>query len=233
MRRNRPVSQPEYTLRAEQTIVSVTATQGRITCCNPAFVEASGLSRDERPDQPHPLLRHPGMPAEAFCDMWATLQPGRPRTGVVENRRKNGDHHGVDANAAPMKDDERIVGDLWVRTPAAAGAVAGAETRHAHMNDDAARGHRRIAEIIPVIEGLAFQADSRLQTGRPPARGTAAHAPAPPRAAVGPALAVSRPPPRARGRGRRRPDHFLTPGGRAPTGLPALSRGSSGSWPSP
>ncbi len=47
MRRNLPVTQRDHPLKAEQSLVSVTDTQGRITCCNPAFAEVSGDSREE------------------------------------------------------------------------------------------------------------------------------------------------------------------------------------------
>ena len=144
MRQNLPVTQREYALNADQSIVSVTDTQDRITYCNPAFVDASGFSKDELLGQPHNLVRHPDMPEEAFRDMWATLQSGRPWTAVVKNRRKNGDHYWVRANAAPMRDGERIVGYLSVRTPASPDEVAPAAALYARMNDEAARGRRRI-----------------------------------------------------------------------------------------
>ena len=82
---------------------------------------------DELLGQPHNLVRHPDLPEEAFRDMWATLQSGRSWTAVVKNRGKNGDPCWVRANAAPMKDGERIVGYLSVRTPASAEDVAAAE----------------------------------------------------------------------------------------------------------
>jgi PAS domain-containing protein len=73
MRRNLPVTQREYPLPAGFSLVSTTDTRGRITYCNPAFVEVSGYSRDELLGQPHNLIRHPDMPEEAFRDMWATI----------------------------------------------------------------------------------------------------------------------------------------------------------------
>jgi aerotaxis receptor len=48
------------------------------------------------------MVRHPDMPEEAFADLWRTLQAGRPWTGLVKNRRKNGDHYWVVANATPL-----------------------------------------------------------------------------------------------------------------------------------
>ena len=69
MRTNLPISQNEYNFPATQCLVSVTDLKGRITYCNPAFVEVSGYTPLELLGQPHNLIRHPDMPAEAFRDM--------------------------------------------------------------------------------------------------------------------------------------------------------------------
>ena len=116
MRMNLPVTTSEYAFPADQTLVSVTDLKGRITYCNPAFVEVSGYSSAELMGQPHNLVRHPDMPEEAFRDMWATIQNKLPWTGLVKNRRKNGDFYWVQANATPMLDGDQITGFLSVRT---------------------------------------------------------------------------------------------------------------------
>jgi len=38
------------------------------------------------------LVRHPDVPAEAFRDLWDTLNQGNALDRRVKNRRKNGDH---------------------------------------------------------------------------------------------------------------------------------------------
>ena len=93
MRRNLPVTQREYPLRDGMTIVSRTDPQGRISVVNADFIEASGFAEAELMGQPHNLVRHPDMPPQAFEDMWRTLRGGRPWTGLVKNRRKDGDHY--------------------------------------------------------------------------------------------------------------------------------------------
>jgi len=87
----------------EEIIVSKTDLKGRITYCNPSFVEVSGYAAEELLGQPHNIVRHPDMPAEAFRDLWATVGGGRPWTGIVKNRRKTGDHYWVCANVTPMR----------------------------------------------------------------------------------------------------------------------------------
>ena len=145
MRTNLPVSQQGYTFPADQTLVSVTDTKGRITYCNPAFVEVSGYTTAELLGQPHNLVRHPDMPEEAFRDMWDTIQAKQPWTGLVKNRRKNGDYYWVRANATPMVDGNQITGYLSVRTSPSRESVASAETLYRQMQAEAKAGRKTVA----------------------------------------------------------------------------------------
>jgi len=140
MRQNGPVTQREFVLPAGTTLVSTTDLQSHITYCNPAFVEVSGYGRDELISQPHNLVRHPDMPAEAFRDMWATLQTGEPWTALVKNRRKNGDHYWVRANVTPVLEGGRVNGYMSVRTVPGRDEVAAAEKLYARMREEAAAG---------------------------------------------------------------------------------------------
>ena len=116
MRVNTPITQNEYKVPAGKNLVSVTDTKGRITYCNPAFVEVSGFNSQELLGQSHNIVRHPDMPEEAFRDMWATIESKQPWTALVKNRRKNGDFYWVRANATPMLDGDTLTGYLSVRT---------------------------------------------------------------------------------------------------------------------
>jgi aerotaxis receptor len=145
MRSNLPVSQREFSFSPDETLVSVTDLKGRITYCNPAFIHVSGFAKDELLGQPHNLVRHPDMPEEAFRDMWDTIQNGLPWTGLVKNRRKNGDHYWVQANATPMMDGGKITGFLSVRTVPTRDAVKNAEKLYAAMREAAASGNKRYA----------------------------------------------------------------------------------------
>ncbi len=140
MRSNLPVFQQEYAFPPDQTLVSVTDLKGRITYCNPAFVEVSGYQAAELLGQAHNLVRHPDMPEEAFRDMWATIQAKQPWTGLVKNRRKNGEFYWVRANATPMVDGQQITGYLSVRTAPAREEVTAAEELYKRMRAEAASG---------------------------------------------------------------------------------------------
>ena len=140
MRTNHPITGREHRFGSEDCLVSVTDPKGRITYCNGAFVEVSGFTRNELLGQPHNLVRHPDMPEEAFRDMWATLQSGMPWTGIVKNRRSNGDHYWVRANATPMVDAGTTVGYLSVRTCPTRQEVDATIKLYERMRADAAAG---------------------------------------------------------------------------------------------
>ncbi|HEY0821665.1 MAG TPA: methyl-accepting chemotaxis protein [Rhizobacter sp.] len=114
--------------------MSTTDLKGRITYCNPAFIEVSGYAREELLGQPHNLIRHPDMPEEAFRDLWATVSSGRPWSACVKNRRKDGDHYWVIANVTPLVEDGRPVGYMSVRSVPKRDEVAQAETLYRKMN---------------------------------------------------------------------------------------------------
>jgi len=153
MRINEPVTQHEYELSDGATLMSTTDPQSHVTYANDAFIEASGFTREEIQGQPHNIVRHPDMPAEAFADMWATLKGGEPWTALVKNRRKNGDHYWVRANAVPVVRDGRPVGYMSVRTKPTRDEVAGAEALYRDFREGRAAG-RRFHKGLVVRSGL-------------------------------------------------------------------------------
>ena len=140
MRTNLPVTGIEYPLQDGQSIVSKTDTKGRITYVNPTFVEVSGFAGEELIGKAHNMVRHPDMPPEAFADLWQTLQAGEPWTGLVKNRRKNGDFYWVVANVVPIKEAGATVGYMSVRTRPARDQVERAEALYKRMRAGRADG---------------------------------------------------------------------------------------------
>jgi aerotaxis receptor len=137
MRTNLPVTQIERELQDGAFIVSTTNAQGVIASVNDEFVRISGFSLEELVGQPHNLVRHPDMPAEAFADLWATVKAGRPWHGLVKNRCKNGDHYWVDANVTPIVQEGALTGFVSIRSKPSRSQVADAEYRYALANKGA------------------------------------------------------------------------------------------------
>ncbi|MDN3544674.1 MAG: methyl-accepting chemotaxis protein [Roseateles asaccharophilus] len=140
MRDNQPVTQREYPFPAGTSLVSTTDLKGRILHCNAAFIEVSGYAREELLGQPHNLIRHPDMPEEAFRDLWDTIAAGKPWSGLVKNRRKDGDHYWVVANVTPLLDAGRPVAYMSVRSEPTREQIQSAEALYARMRDEARSG---------------------------------------------------------------------------------------------
>jgi len=155
MRNNQPVTGVEHVLPDGVAIVSRTDAKGRITYCNDDFVKASGFSVQALVGQPHNILRHPDMPAEAFRDLWATIKQGRPWTGVVKNRRQNGDYYWVRASVTPTLDG----GYMSVRVKPSRDEIAAAQALYQAMGRDP---RIRLHEGAVIPRGLAGLASRTL-----------------------------------------------------------------------
>jgi methyl-accepting chemotaxis protein len=149
MRTNLPVTNVEHELKDGTSIVSKTDLRGIITYVNSDFLEASGFAERELIGQPHSVVRHPDMPPEAFEDLWRTLKQGRPWTGVVKNRRKDGGYYWVLANVTPIFEAGDCVGYLSVRNkPTRAQIEAHDEVYRLFRSGK--QGHLRIREGVAV-----------------------------------------------------------------------------------
>ncbi len=142
MRTNLPVTHREFPFPPGQTLVSTTDSKGRILYCNDVFVSVSGFEMDELLGQPHNLVRHPDMPEEAYRDMWATIQSGKPWSAAVKNRRKDGDHYWVMANVTPLMQNGQPTGYMSVRTEASRETIEQSEALYAQMRAEAQAGRR-------------------------------------------------------------------------------------------
>ena len=145
------VTQNEYPLDDDTTLMSTTDIHSYITHANDTFVQVSGYQLDELTGQPHNMVRHPDMPKAAFADMWYTLQQGEPWSGIVKNRRKNGDHYWVRANAVPMVRRGQVTGYMSIRTKATAEEIAAVEPLYRALNDGSCK--KRVHKGLVVGKG--------------------------------------------------------------------------------
>lgn len=118
MKINKPVTNKEYVLKENDSIVSKTDLKGMITYADENFIRISGYSLTELIGTSHNILRHPDVPVEFFKDLWISLKEERPWTGLVKNRCKNGDYYWVLANITPFYENDKLVGYMSVRTKA-------------------------------------------------------------------------------------------------------------------
>ena len=153
MKRNTPVTQKEYFLDPGATLLSTTDISSHITYANSAFIAASGYGEEQLMAQPHNIIRHPDMPPAAFADMWFTLQAGESWTGLVKNRRCNGDHYWVRANVTPVWQGDTLRGYISVRNVPSREEIKNSEQTYQKVNNGRLRGFRFYKGIV-VRKGL-------------------------------------------------------------------------------
>ena len=84
--------------------IEITDLEGRITYVNPAFEIATGYARDEVVGE-NPRILKSGAQSPAFYEaMWTTLTSGRPWSGDLVNRRKDGSTVTEAAVISPIRD---------------------------------------------------------------------------------------------------------------------------------
>lgn len=140
MKLNMPVTQHPIELGEHDTIITRTDLNGVISFVNADFCRISGFSERELIGQNHNIVRHPDMPPQAFADLWKTLQQGKPWSGIVKNRCKNGDYYWVKAYVSPTEHDGQIVGYTSMRIKPAAREIEDAESLYRELNSG--RNHR-------------------------------------------------------------------------------------------
>ncbi|HEX5364588.1 MAG TPA: methyl-accepting chemotaxis protein [Gallionella sp.] len=148
-----PVTNKEYAVTEQDSIVSKTDLKGLITYVNEDFLRVSGFVESELIGISHNIVRHPDMPSEAFADLWAALKAGRPWTGLVKNRCKNGDFYWVVANVTPIFENGQHVGYMSVRSKPTQEQVSSASAAYALFRNGQAGG-LRIKDGAVVKPGL-------------------------------------------------------------------------------
>jgi aerotaxis receptor len=162
MQAERAVTQREFSYPPDATLMSTTDVHSHIEYANSAFVEVSGFTPDALMGEPHKLVRHPDMPKQAFADLWATLRQGQAWTGLVKNRRKDGDHYWVRANVSPMVRKGQVRGFISVRTQPTREEIQEAESLYRMFREGQAQGLAFYRGLV-VRQGLQAWRD-RLKT---------------------------------------------------------------------
>lgn len=138
MRRDQHTTGREFVFPTQANLITTTDKRGVITYVNQDFIDVSGYSREELIGKNHNLIRHPDMPAQAFKDMWATIESHRSWRGAVKNRCKNGDHYWVDAYVTPILKDGELIEYQSIRTALGSEQKQRAEQLYQHWKQGSA-----------------------------------------------------------------------------------------------
>ena len=94
------------TVAVEQSpaAVVVTGTDGRIEYVNRRFTEITRYTRSDVLGKTPRVLQSGLTPVEVYEDLWGTITAGREWTGVMQNRRKDGQLYWDAATISPVRD---------------------------------------------------------------------------------------------------------------------------------
>lgn len=106
----------EYEVKSDAFLVSKTDTKGKITYCNPPFIDIAGYSEKELLGKPHSIVRHPDMPRTIFKLLWEKIQRKEEIFAYVKNMSSDGGFYWVYANVtASLDKNGNIIGFYSVR----------------------------------------------------------------------------------------------------------------------
>lgn len=111
-------NEPEYTLAADDILISSTDHRGIITFANQTFYKLAQFPMGALVGKPHNVIRHKDMPKTAFADLWQVVKAGKLWQGYVCNIGFGGRIYWVKATVFPCYQHGVITGYLSIREKA-------------------------------------------------------------------------------------------------------------------
>jgi aerotaxis receptor len=134
-------SSREYEIGDSTILVLLGDKLGNFVYANPAYLEASGYAWEELKGTIAANMVHTDTPKQVMDDMAVTIRRKQPWSGIIMNRRKNGEYYWLRLNIMP----------LWVQ-----GKFAGSLMVHSKVPRD------EIAKIAPLYRLMREGGDKRL-----------------------------------------------------------------------
>lgn len=90
------------------SLISITDTDGYITCVSHAFCILTGYTQKELIGKTHSILHHPDTHANIYTHMWETIKKGAIWHGQIKNQTKNNQTYWVDSFIQPLFNEGKI-----------------------------------------------------------------------------------------------------------------------------
>lgn len=99
------------------TLVAKMDFSGAFLEVNNAFIEATDFNRTQLMQESFSFLTHADTPKSLIKDLWKTLKEGKPWVQLLKINCNNGEYLWVEANMAPVLEDNKVVAALAVLKP--------------------------------------------------------------------------------------------------------------------
>jgi aerotaxis receptor len=126
----------EYKIGDSTILVLLGDKTSKFVYANPAYLEASGYSWEDLKGTATPKMVHPDTPKQVMMDMVFTLGKKQPWTGIIKNRRKNGDFYWVRLNIMPVYDRQgKFAGSLMAHSQPSVDEIAAVEPMYKSIRE--------------------------------------------------------------------------------------------------
>ena len=99
-------------------IISITDTNGSISYVNKNFCDVSKYNRSELIGKNHRIIKSEEHPDEFYKNLWETILAGKPWSGEVKNRAKDGSFYWCNTVIVPYLDNRKKINQfLAIRIP--------------------------------------------------------------------------------------------------------------------
>jgi aerotaxis receptor len=123
----------EYEIDGSKTLVLLGDKAGNFVYANPAYLEASGYNWEELKGTVAANMVHTDTPKQVMDDMGITIRRKQPWSGIIKNRRKNGDYYWLRLNIMPLWVQGKFAGSLMVQSKVPREEIAEITPRYKRM----------------------------------------------------------------------------------------------------
>jgi aerotaxis receptor len=106
----------EYEIGDGELLVLVSNKAGNFVYANQAYLKASGYTWDELNGTLTTRMLHKDTPVQVSIDMVTMLRSKQPWTGIIKNKRKNGEYYWLRLNLSPLFANGQYAGGLLVHS---------------------------------------------------------------------------------------------------------------------
>src|SRR5690349_1524251 len=124
----------EYEIDDGELLVLVSDKASNFVYANQAYLKASGYSWEELKGTMTTRMLHKDTPTQVSIDMVTMLRAKQPWTGIIKNKRKNGEYYWLRLNLSPLFANGQYAGGLLVHSKVSREEIRQIEPFYKMMN---------------------------------------------------------------------------------------------------
>lgn len=103
------VNKLSFAIEQSANVIIITDTKGIIQYVNPKFERLTGYSTDEVIGRKPSIVKSGDTPAAIYKELWETISSGKPWSGELRDKRKDGELYWVKVSITPIVDESGFI----------------------------------------------------------------------------------------------------------------------------